>query len=83
VTVATSGKLGGPTETRTVTTGITAGGQTEITSGLKSGEQVVLTLPAALGGFNRTGTGAGGGGGFGGTGGGFGGGGTRTGGSGG
>jgi hypothetical protein len=89
VTVATSGKLGGPTETRTVTTGITAGGQTEITSGLKAGEQVVLTLPAALGGFNRTGTGAGGGGGFGGAGGfgaagggGFGGG-TRTGGGGG
>ena len=50
VTVATSGKLGGPTETRTVTTGVTAGGQTEITSGLKQGEQVVLTLPAALGG---------------------------------
>ena len=80
MTVATSGKLGGPTETRTVTTGITAGGQTEITSGLKAGEQVVLTLPAAFGGFNRTGTGgSGGGGGFGGAGGGT----TRTGGSGG
>ena len=56
VTVATSGKLGGPTETRTVTTGVTAGGQTEITSGLKQGEQVVLTLPA-VGGFSRTGSG--------------------------
>ena len=66
VTVATSGKLGGPTETRAVTTGITVGGQTEITSGLKAGEQVVLTLPAVLGGFNRTGTGGFGGGGFGG-----------------
>ncbi len=84
VTVATSGKLGGPTETRTVTTGVTAGGQTEITSGLKPGEQVVLTLPAALGGFSRTGSGGGGsgGGGFGGFGGGgFGGGAGGTGGS--
>ena len=36
VTVATTGKVGGPTETRTVTTGITAGGQTEITSGLRA-----------------------------------------------
>lgn len=60
VTVATSGKLGGPTEIRTVTTGLTAGGQTEITSGLKVGEQVVLTLPTAFGGgVGRTGTGGG------------------------
>jgi hypothetical protein len=66
VTVATSGKLGGPTATRTVTTGITAGGETEITSGLQPGEQVVLTIPS-FGGFGRTGgTGAGGFGGFGG-----------------
>ena len=92
VTVATDGKLDGPTETRTVTTGLTAGGQTEITSGLKEGEQVVVTLPAALGGFSRTGSGGGGsgGGGSGGFGGGGSGGGaggtggsTRTGGSGG
>jgi hypothetical protein len=77
VTVATSGKAGGPTATRTVTTGITAGGETEITSGLQPGEQVVITLPT-FGGFGRTGTGTGGGGagGFGGFGGGAGGAGT-------
>ena len=45
------GHAHGPTEKRTVTTGITANGQTEITSGLEAGEQVVVTLPAALGGL--------------------------------
>jgi multidrug efflux pump subunit AcrA (membrane-fusion protein) len=82
VTVATTGKLGGPTEARVVTTGVTAGGQTEITSGLKAGEQVVITIPAAFGGgAGRGGTGGFGGGGFGGFGGGAGGT-TRTGGAG-
>jgi macrolide-specific efflux system membrane fusion protein len=66
VTVATDGTATGPTETRTVTTGITANGNTEITSGLKAGEKVVITInrPAGLpGGFQRTG-GEGGFGGF-------------------
>lgn len=49
VTVSKDGKVGGPTETRVVATGITAGGQTEITSGLKAGEQVVITLPTFFG----------------------------------
>lgn len=49
VTISDDGKVGGPTETRVVTTGITAGGQTEITSGLKVGEQVVITLPTFFG----------------------------------
>jgi len=56
-----------------VTTGITAGGATEITSGLKPGEQVVITLPSffgTAGGGARTGTGGFNGGGTGGTGGG-------------
>lgn len=44
VTVATDGTTTGPTETRTVTTGITANGNTEITSGLKAGEKVVITI---------------------------------------
>jgi multidrug efflux pump subunit AcrA (membrane-fusion protein) len=44
VTVATDGTVNGPTETRTVTTGITANGSTEITSGLKAGEKVVITI---------------------------------------
>jgi multidrug efflux pump subunit AcrA (membrane-fusion protein) len=41
VTVSTNGK----TSKRTVTTGTTANGQIEITSGLQSGDQVVVTLP--------------------------------------
>jgi macrolide-specific efflux system membrane fusion protein len=63
----------GSTESRTVTTGLTAGGMTEITSGLQAGEQVVITFPSfggnrtangngefPTGGFrNRTGTGGG------------------------
>ena len=72
VTVATNGTLGGPTATRAVTTGITAGGETEITSGLKAGEHVVITLPSFFGGAGggtggRT-FGGGGTGGFGGAG---------------
>jgi multidrug efflux pump subunit AcrA (membrane-fusion protein) len=58
VTVATNGTLGGSTETRAVVTGITAGGQTEITSGLKVGEKVVITIPSIFAGAGgRTSTG--------------------------
>jgi membrane fusion protein, macrolide-specific efflux system len=70
----------------TVVTGAASGGQTQITSGLKEGEQVVA--PASRTGTTRTGGGGGfggggfGGGGFGGGGGGLGGGGARTGGGG-
>jgi multidrug efflux pump subunit AcrA (membrane-fusion protein) len=66
VTVSTSGKVGGSTAVRPVTTGITAGGETEITSGLTKGEDVVITLPT-FGGARTRGTGGfgGGGGGFG------------------
>jgi multidrug efflux pump subunit AcrA (membrane-fusion protein) len=45
------------TERRTVTTGATAGGMVEITSGLQAGEQVVVEVPSFAGG---RGTGAGG-----------------------
>jgi macrolide-specific efflux system membrane fusion protein len=38
----------GRDETRTVKTGLTANGMTEITAGLKEGEQVVIQLPAGL-----------------------------------
>jgi len=73
VTVATTGKVGGPTTVRKITTGLTAGGETEITSGLRRGEDVVITLPTFGGaGTGRTGTGGtrgtGGFGGFGGAG---------------
>jgi hypothetical protein len=44
VTVATDGTTTSPTETRTVTTGLVANGQTEITSGLKAGEKVVISI---------------------------------------
>ena len=63
VVVATDGTTTGPTETRTVTTGLTANGNTEITSGLKAGEKVVITINRPVGlpsGFQR-GTGTGGG----------------------
>ena len=78
VTVATNGTLGGPTATRVVTTGITAGGETEITSGLKAGEHVVISLSSFFGGagggtrgrtFGGAGTGGTGGAGAGGLGG--------------
>jgi multidrug efflux pump subunit AcrA (membrane-fusion protein) len=54
VTVATNGTTAGPTEARTVTTGLVAGGNTEITSGLKDGESVVITItrPGGAGGFS-------------------------------
>jgi macrolide-specific efflux system membrane fusion protein len=51
VTVSASGK----TVRRAVTTGITSGGEVQITSGLKAGEQVVLAAPTVT----RTGTGGG------------------------
>jgi multidrug efflux pump subunit AcrA (membrane-fusion protein) len=44
----------GATSSRVVTTGITSGGQVQITSGLQAGEQVVVTIPA-----RRTTTGSG------------------------
>jgi macrolide-specific efflux system membrane fusion protein len=46
VTVRSNGR----DETRTVKTGLTANGMVEITQGLKAGEQVVIRLPAGLGG---------------------------------
>jgi macrolide-specific efflux system membrane fusion protein len=49
VTVSTDGKAGGKTETRTVATGLAAGGMTEITSGVKAGEQVVITFGPRFG----------------------------------
>jgi len=59
VTVATGGSADGPTVKRVVTTGITSGGQIQITSGLQSGDQVVIALPARRTisgtGSNRTG----------------------------
>jgi macrolide-specific efflux system membrane fusion protein len=61
VTVSANGKE----STRTVTTGITSGGQVQITSGLKAGEEVVLAFPGrggqTGGGGNRVATGATGG----------------------
>jgi hypothetical protein len=54
VTVATNGTVDGPTETRKVTTGLTASGNTEITSGLKAGEKVVITITRP-GGFSPPG----------------------------
>ncbi|MCB0972623.1 MAG: hypothetical protein KDA97_14045, partial [Acidimicrobiales bacterium] len=55
----------GGTETRTVTTGLTAGTMTQITDGLDAGESVVITLPGARGGGDEedgsdVGTGGGG-----------------------
>jgi multidrug efflux pump subunit AcrA (membrane-fusion protein) len=60
VTVSTNGK----TTKRTVTTGITANGQIEITSGIRSGEQVVVTLPNFARNGARTRNGSNGGGNF-------------------
>jgi multidrug efflux pump subunit AcrA (membrane-fusion protein) len=59
VTIALDGKANGRTETRTVTTGQSAGGMIEITGGLQEGDQVVVVtvVPTGLtnGGFNGTG----------------------------
>lgn len=46
--------VNGATTARAVTTGIVSSGQTEITDGLTSGEQIVVTVPS----FRRTTTGA-------------------------
>ena len=54
VTVATNGKLSGPTETRTVKTGATANGMVEITDGVREGEQVVVIVRQ----FSATGNGS-------------------------
>ncbi len=62
----------GKKSTRTVTTGLTANAEIQITSGLKAGENVVIALPGGIGGPHsaagtvRTGTGGTGTGGFGG-----------------
>jgi multidrug efflux pump subunit AcrA (membrane-fusion protein) len=53
VTVSANGK----TSKRTVTTGTTANGQVEITSGVRAGEQVVITLPNFARNGSRTGNG--------------------------
>ncbi len=54
VTVATKGKLSGPTETRAVKTGTTANGMVEITDGVREGESVVVTVRQ----FSTTGNGS-------------------------
>jgi multidrug efflux pump subunit AcrA (membrane-fusion protein) len=53
-------KTGAGTETRTVTTGLTSGGMTQITSGLQAGESVVISFPGPTVGGGAT-SGAGGG----------------------
>jgi len=50
VEVALGGRADGRTETRTVTTGVSAGGQIEITDGLEEGEQVVVESVVIAGG---------------------------------
>jgi macrolide-specific efflux system membrane fusion protein len=54
VTVAVNGTTTGPTETRTVTTGLNANGNTELTSGLEVGEKVIIaiTRPGGTSGFS-------------------------------
>jgi macrolide-specific efflux system membrane fusion protein len=56
VVVAKGGTTSGRTETRTVTTGLTANGMVEIKSGLKDGDSVIVRSLTGLGG---TGTGSG------------------------
>jgi multidrug efflux pump subunit AcrA (membrane-fusion protein) len=76
VVVASDGTASGPRETRDVTTGLVSGGQTQIVSGLRAGEHVVISLPTFPGAAGRTGAngfagfggGEGGGAGFGGAG---------------
>lgn len=46
VTVATDGTADGATETRTVTTGETIDGRTEIVSGLSAGDKVIVQVPS-------------------------------------
>ena len=52
---------GDGTEKREVTTGVSAGGQTEILTGLTVGDQVQVTVPVAVGGAQRSGSGGSGG----------------------
>lgn len=54
VRLAVDGTTTGKIETRTVTTGTTLNGQTEISSGLQPGDQVVITLPGFPGGLPGT-----------------------------
>lgn len=56
VEVAVDGTVDGKTETRTVKTGLTSGGNIEIKSGLKAGEKVVIP---GIGGFPGGGAGGG------------------------
>jgi multidrug efflux pump subunit AcrA (membrane-fusion protein) len=49
VTVAIDGTKSGHTETVPVKTGLSANGMVEITAGLKEGQKVVVTVPAASG----------------------------------
>jgi macrolide-specific efflux system membrane fusion protein len=63
VMVASTNDANGPTAVRTVTTGATSNGMIEITSGLRAGDRVVITLPSRFAnGGNRTGNGGGSGG---------------------
>jgi macrolide-specific efflux system membrane fusion protein len=56
VEVTKNGTADGPSETRTVTTGLTSGGTTEITSGLTEGEKVVISLQVPGRGSGGSGT---------------------------
>ncbi len=57
VQVAKDGTTTGPTETRTVQTGLTDNGMTEITSGLVAGEKVIISLPSFPGAGSTSGRG--------------------------
>ena len=50
VRLAVDGTTTGKVESRTVTTGTTLNGVTEITSGLKAGDQVLVSTPSFPGG---------------------------------
>ena len=57
VKVAKDGTTTGSTETRTVQTGLTDNGMTEITSGLVAGEKVIISLPSFPGAGSTSGGG--------------------------
>ncbi len=57
VLISTDGTVNGARQTRTVTTGLVSGGETQIVSGLRAGEHVVIAAPTFPGGFGRTGAG--------------------------
>lgn len=59
VELATKGTLSGPIETRAVTTGPSANGFVEITSGLKEGDQVVVTTASTSTAAGSTSSGSG------------------------